>query len=439
MFSRKDLINLIWPLIIEQLLAVLVGMIDVLMVARLGETAVSGVSLFDSIAHLVIMLLSALTAGGTVVCAQFIGAKDFRRASKGAGQQMLTAVLLMAAVSAVLLIGGRGILSLLFGSVENAVMSDAVKYMYYTSVSFPFLGAYYAASSVFKASGNTRLPMLISLGMNILNILGNAFCIFILHMGVEGVAIPTLLARAAAAVAIVFLMQRKDRTVRIRSASDLRPDKEILQRILSIGIPSGIESSLFNIGKLMLQSLVSTLGTPSIAAYAVASNLVTYLYLPGNAVNAAITTVAAQCFGADEPKQAKNYTKLLILANYALLVPICAIAIAGRHLLVGLYNLSGESAPLAAGLLLAHAAAMILWPVAFDLPYYFRAKGMARFTMVVALIAMVFLRIGLAFFFIKVLHKNVIWIWYAMFADWIFRIIVYGRRFLSEKMNREIN
>ncbi len=432
MFSKKALFNLIWPLVIEQLLAVLVGMIDVLMVARLGETAVSGVSLVDSIAHLVIMLLTALTAGGTVVCAQFTGAKDYKSASKGAGQQMLAAVLLMAAVSVVLLAGGRGILSVLFGSVEPAVMSDAVKYMYFTSVSYPFLGAYYAASSVFKASGDTRLPMLVSLGMNILNIIGNALCIFVLHMGVEGVAIPTLLSRAIASVGIVFLLQRKDRLIRIRSFGDLRPDSPILRRILSIGIPSGIESSLFNIGKLMLQSLVSTLGTPSIAAFAVASNLVTYLYLPGNAVGAATTTVAAQCFGAGEPKQAKSYTKLLIAVNYVFLIPICAAAIAGRHVLVGLYNLSGESAALAAALLFAHAAAMILWPPAFDLPHYYRAKGMARFTMIVALAAMAFLRIGLAYFFIKVLHKNVVWIWYAMFADWIFRIVIYGRRFMSD-------
>ena len=181
---------------------------------------------------------------------------------------------------------------------------------------------------------------------------------------------------------------------------ETKKKKSVLREILSIGIPSGVESSLFNVGKVLLQSLVSTLGTASIAAYAVAGNLATYLYLPGNALGAALMTIVGQCRGAGEPEQAKSYTKLLVMLNYAALVPICAVMIFGRSFWVGLYHLSPESAYFAEGLLLAHSLAMIIWPVAFMLPYYFRAIGRAVFPMAVAIGTMLVFRIGFAYMFV---------------------------------------
>ena len=207
----------------------------------------------------------------------------------------------------------------------------------------------------------------------------------------------------------------------------MKPDGEILRRMLSVGVPNSVKSALFNVGKVALQSLVSTLGTASIAAYAVAGNLATYLYLPGNAFGAGMTTVVAQCHGAGQKEQAKKYARLLIALNYAMLIIICTVSC---------YHLSDQAAFLARGLILAHSAAMVLWPVAFMLPYYFRATGRAAFTMAVALFAMAVFRIGLAYVFIKILDKSVLWVWYAMFADWVFRIIVYGAAFRKPSGNK---
>ena len=436
LFSRKQLTRLIWPLLVEQLLAVLVGMVDVLMVSYVGEATVSGVSLVDSVNHLIIQVLFALTAGGTVVCARYIGAKDVDGARKGAGQLLTITTAAMLVLTAVFLTAGRYILRLLFGTVEPEVMRNAEIYMRFTAASFPFLAVYHAVASVFRAKGNSKLSMLISLGMNLLNIAGNAICIFGLGWGVEGVALPTLLSRAAAAVTLLLFLQSPKNELRIDSLRKLRPEGAILRQILSIGIPGSVESALFNLGKVLLQSLVSTLGTASIAAYAVAGNLVTYLYLPGNALGTALTTVTGQCCGAGEPEQAKHYAKRLVLTDYAMLVPICAALILGRHFWVGLYHLSAESAALAAGLLLAHSLAMVLWPVAFLLPYYFRATGRATFSMLVAVGAMAVFRVGLAYVFVMLLHKNVLWIWYAMFIDWIFRVAVFSAAFLRPKKSK---
>ena len=429
LFSPRQLWRLLWPLVVEQLLSVLIGMIDVLMVSYVGEATVSGVSLVDSINHLILMVLFALTSGGTVVTAQFIGKKDEGSTAKSSAQLVMIAVLTMLCVSAAFLVGGKTLLGLIFGRVEDAVMADAVIYMRYTAASFPFLALYNAVSASFRAKGNTRVSMLTSLGMNIVNVAGNAVCIFGLHMGVAGVALPTLLVRVGGALVMLLLFQKKENDIRIRSLGQMKPDGEILRRMLAIGVPNSVESALFNLGKVALQSLVSTLGTASIAAYAVAGNLATYLYLPGNAFGAGMTTIVAQCHGAGKTEQGKKYTRLLIAMNYAMLIVICAAMILWRGFWVSCYHLSYQAAYLARGLILAHSLAMVIWPIAFMLPYYFRATGRAGFTMAVAIFAMAVFRIGLAYVFIKLLDKNVLWVWYAMFVDWVFRIIVYGAAF----------
>ena len=426
------MIQLLWPLVVEQLLAVLVGMVDVLMVAYVGEATVSGVSLVDSVNMLVIQVLFALTAGGTVVCAQFIGAGNHKLAGKSGGQLLSITTGLMLLISAAFLLKGDYLLSVIFGQVESKVMEDAVKYLLYTAASFPFLAIYYSAAAIFRAAGNTKLSMLAALGMNLLNIIGNAICIFGLHMGVAGVALPTLLSRMVAALFMVYSLQRFGKEIRLHSFLQLKPDSEIIRKILSIGIPNSVESGLFNFGKILLQSLVSTLGTASIAAYAVASNLATYLYLPGNALGAGMITIVGQCYGAKKPEQAKYYARVLLYLNYAFLVVISSAMIIGRSFWVSCYNLSFHSAELAERLILAHSVAMIIWPVAFLLPYYFRAIGKAAFTMKVAVFAMAVFRVGLAYLFIDLWHKNVLWVWYAMFVDWICRIIVFGYHFLKK-------
>ena len=437
LFTPRKLLNLLWPLLVEQLLSVLIGMIDVVMVASLGEAAVSGVSLVDSINHLILQLLLALTTGGTVACAQFIGSRDTLSASKSIAQLVFISVLALSVITAFFLLAGKHMLALIFGSVESVVMSNAVLYMRITALSFPFLALYHACSAGFRATGNTRVSMLVSLGMNILNIAGNAICIFVFHMGVVGVAIPTLMARAIGAGAILSLYQLQKNTISIRQWRQIKPDRAMLTRILAIGIPGSVESTLFNAGKIALQSLVSSLGTPSIAAYAVGSNLVTYLYLPGNAIGAGMTTIVAQCHGAGAGRQARDYAKLLMALNYGMLAVICAVLISWRGFWVSCYLLTAPASVYAEELIFVHSVAMLIWPTAFLMPYYFRAIGRARFTMAVALFAMAVFRVALAYVFIRMLNKDVLWIWYAMFADWAFRTVVYCIAFQKESTRRK--
>lgn len=424
LFSKSQLFRLIWPLVIEQLLLELVGMVDVVMVASLGEAAVSGVSLVDSINQLLIQFLAALAAGGTVVCSQFLGKRDGQNANRSVGQLLSLSVFAASLLSIVFLLSGRSMLRLIFGSVEDAVMDNAAIYFRLTACSFPFLALYNSCAALFRAMGNSRTPMNTSLFMNGLNIVGNAICIFGLKMGVLGVAVPTLISRIAASVLIFSLLQKPGNQIRLLDLRDLIPQKTLILRILGIGIPGGIENSLFQLGKLMLQSLVSTLGTASIAGFAVASNLVAFLYLPGHALQFALTAVVGQCVGARESRQASMYVREFMLINYVFLAFMASAMLLGRYPLAGIYQLSPEATEIAAGLIFSHCLAMVVWPPAFVPPHALRAAGDARFTMVVSIFSVWTFRVALAYLFVKGFGGSIHFIWYAMYIDWVFRAIV---------------
>ena len=428
MFFRRDLIKLLAPLIVEQILSVLVGMVDVVMVSSVGEAAVSGVSLVDSISILIIQILSALATGGAVISAQYLGKKQPGNACRAAGQLLTVTTALSLLVTVVAIVGNRTILGAIFGKVEQAVMEDAVIYLEITSISYPFLAVYNSCAALFRAMGNSKISMYTSLVMNSINIIGNAVCVFGLHMGVAGVAYPTLISRMVAAVLMLYLIQQSGNEIRIRRLGELKPNLLMIKNILSIGIPNGLESGMFQFGKIALQSLVSSLGTAAIASYAVASNLVTLLYLPGNAIGLGLITIVGQCVGAGEKKQAKDYTKMLVGLNYGILVVICTIMVVFSNVFVGIYQLSWEAAGIAEEMITAHSLAMIVWPLAFTLPYTLRASLDAKFTMGISIFSMWVFRIAFAYLFVRVFHLGVMGVWYGMFIDWVFRAIVFTWR-----------
>ena len=429
MFTRTQLIKLLAPLIVEQILTVLVGMADVVMVAAVGEAAVSGVSLVDSISILIIQIMGAMATGGAVVCSQYLGKRQVRDAGTAAGQLVFVTLAISLGVTAVALAGNRRLLSAIFGQVEREVMDNAQTYFLITAMSYPFIGLYNACAALFRSMGNAKVSMFTSLVMNGINITGNAVCVFGLKMGVAGVAYPTLVSRMTAAVLIFVLLQNRHNEIRISGLKALKPHSGMIRTILSVGIPGGLENCMFQFGKIFLQSLVSSLGTASIASYAVACNLVTLLYLPGNALGLGLITIVGQCVGAGKPREAMHYTKVLLAVNYLILAVLSTAMFFGTDLLVSFYNLSPEAAAISHVLLQAHCVAMILWPAAFTLPNALRAALDARFTMAVSVFSMWAFRIGFAYLFVYLFDLGVPGVWYGMFIDWVFRALVFAGRF----------
>ena len=383
----------------------------------------------DSISILILQILAALATGGAVISAQYLGKKQSENACKAAGQLIGVTTVLSLAVSVIALVGNRLLLASIFGNVESKVMNDAVIYFRITALSYPFMAVYNSCAALFRSMGNSKVSMVVSIVMNTINIVGNAICVFGLHMGVTGVAIPTLTSRIVAAVMMFYLIQSPDNTVRIKHLEELKPDFHMIKNILSVGIPNGLENGMFQFGKIALQSLVSSLGTAAIASYAVASNLVTLLYLPGNAIGLGLITIVGQCVGAGERKQAKHYTRRLVMVNYAILLILCAAMILFSGQLVSIYRLSKEASRISVEMIKAHSYAMIVWPLAFTVPYSLRASMDAKFTMAVSVFSMWLFRIASAYFFVQVMKLGVMGVWYGMFIDWFFRAAVFALRF----------
>ena len=434
MFTRKELIKLIIPLIIEQILAVTVGMADGIMVASVGEAAVSGVSLVDSINFLLIGLFAALATGGAVVSAQYLGHKEKKNACIAGEQLIASTAFLSIVIMVIALIFKNTLLSLLFGDVEPQVMAYSQTYFFYSALSYPFLAVYNACAALFRSMGNSKISMKTSLLMNAINITGNAILIYGFNMEVAGAAIATLISRIFAALVMLILIRKKEYPIHIQRLRDFKLKPTMIARILKIGIPNGLENSVFQVGKILVQGIIAGLGTASITANSVSSNIGGVGVLPASAIGLALITVVGQCVGAADYDAVKYYTKKLLKITYVFMVIVNALIIVLIPVILKLYNLSEETAGIASGLLIYHCVlATFIWPLSFALPNALRAANDVKFTMWVSMISMWLWRIGTSFVLVKFVGMGVLGVWIAMTIDWFFRSIFFVIRFKQEK------
>ncbi|HBU11202.1 MAG TPA: MATE family efflux transporter [Clostridiales bacterium] len=434
LFSKIDLRKLVIPLIIEQALAITVGMVDTIMVAGVGEDAVSGVALVDSVNILLIALFTALGTGGAVVAGQYLGLKELKNANHAAKQLVIAAFLLSVAVMAACLLLNRQILSGVFGRVEPVVMGHAQTYFYVTALSYPFIAVFNAAAALFRGMGDSKTPMQNALIMNVVNIIGNAVFIYAMDMGVAGAALSTLLSRALACVAMLFMLRNQKREISVRSYHPKDIDFPMIRRILKIGIPNGLENSMFQIGKIVVTSLVALQGTAAIAAHAVSNSLALVEIIPGAAVGLAILSVVARCVGAGEYKQAEYYTKYLMKRAYLYMAVLNVAMLAFMQPILSVYQLSSDTLSMALEIMVMHGlCAIAIWPLSFTLPNALRAAGDVKNTMVISVVSMWVFRIVLSYVFVYLFHMGVFGIWVAMIVDWVFRSALFTARWRSGK------
>lgn len=437
LYTNKDLKKLIIPLVFEQLLAILVGMVDTVMIAGVGEAAVSGVSLVDTINILVINITAALATGGAVAAGHYLGQKDTENASKSAWQLLLFSVWLSVVVTAVFLAAHQPLLRVIFGRVEPAVMENASIYLVITALSICPLAVYNSCAALFRSMNDSKTTMLISIVMNLINLTGNAILIYGAKIGVAGAAIATTFSRLAAAVIIMVLMFRADKAINFRGQVTWRMDFRLIKKILYIGIPNGLENSLFQLGKILLVSLISTFGTYAIAANAVCNTLASFNVLPGQAINLALLSVASMCIGAGDFEQTRYYTRKLMMIS-----TVCTILISGILILFGpwiikIYQLTPQTESLAVQVIRYHAVlAVFFWMPSFTLPNTLRAAGDVVWTMVIAIFSMWVFRIGFAYLFSRNLDGGLLGVWVAMTIDWAFRGLCYSLRYRSHKWER---
>lgn len=437
LFPRRALWMLLIPLIIEQMLNSLMGMVDTLMVSRVGAEAISAVSLVDSINNLVLQVFAAMAAGAAIICSQYLGRKDEKGCNDAAKQIVLTVVV----ISSVIMIIGVGfrkpLLHLIFGSVEEAVMTNAQMYFLITALSYPFIALFQAGAAFYRACGNSKFTMKTALIANVANIVGNTLFIFVLQMGAAGAAVSTLISRALCAFVVFYALRKPGYAIQLKNYFSIRPDLNLIVKILAIGVPSGIENGMFQFGKLAIQSTVSSLGTVAIAAQAMTIIFENVNGMAAVGIGIGLMTVVGQSIGAGRQEEAKYYiVKLAGYAEVAMIISCILVYIAARPVTV-LAGMSEESTALCMQMILAITIVKpLLWVPSFTPPNGLRAAGDVRFSMITATLTMWLCRVALSIFLMRVVKTGPIGVWYGMFADWGVRGVIFTIRFVRGKWLR---
>ena len=430
LFSNADLKKLIWPLVLEQVLSITVGLADTIVVSSVGEAAVSGVSLVDMLNVLIINIFSALATGGAVVVAQLLGARDRKRACDASRQLYLVVIAISLGMAVLVMLLRTPLLRLLFGSIEDDVMDSALTYLTVSVFSYPVLAVYNAGAALFRAQGNSRISMLIAGLINIINLIGNSVLIFVLDWGVAGAALSSVFSRGVAAVVITVLLLHPGHTVTLRTGTRFRPDFSLIRRILQIGVPNGLENSLFQLGRILVVSIIALFGTTQIAANAVANNLDAVAVIPGQAMSLAMITVIGQCIGAGDTAQARYMAKKLLKITYIINGACCLLTMAATPLVLRIYSLSPEALSLGMTLIFIHnGCAALIWPASFTLPNVLRAANDVRYPMICSVASMMLLRLASGYALAVMFGLGAIGIWIAMVGDWLCRTICFALRF----------
>lgn len=434
MFSNRDLRKLLVPLVVEQILNSLMGTADSIMVSNVGSAAISAVSLVDSINILVIQAFYALAAGGTIICSQYIGQEDHKNANRSAKQLVFVVTAISIVVTLLCLAFRFPLLKLIFGQVEPAVMSAAQIYFFFTTLSFPFIALYDAGSSVYRAQGNTKLPMTIAIVSNGLNICGNAILIWGFGLGVAGAAIATLGSRVISAVAVFIFLRKKDQMLVIRDYFKIRPDLKKIKMILAVGVPNGIENAMFQFGKLAIQSTVSTLGTVAIAAQAMTNILENLNGIAAIGIGIGLMTVVGQCMGAGRKEEAVYYIKKLTGLAEIVIIISCLAVFALTKPITYLGGMEKESADMCFYMVgWITLVKPFFWTLAFIPAYGLRAAGDVKFSMATSCVTMWVFRVSLCIFLCRQFGFGPMAVWIGMFTDWTIRSIIFSWRFFSKK------
>lgn len=298
-------------------------------------------------------------------------------------------------------------------------MNAALTYLVITVFSLPFIAVYNAAAALFRSMGNSKITMIVSVLMNGINIVGNAIGIFILHADVVGVALASVVSRIVAAVVLFTLLTDTRRRISVRLKDIFSFDGKLLKKILSIAIPNGVESGLFQICRVTMTSIIATFGTAQIAANGVACSIDNINTIINSAATLAIPAVIGRCVGANDYDQADYYLRKILRIAAVFSAILCTCLMASMPLIMKAYRLSDEAARYVYILVFFHALLTIVmgWPSG-PFPAALRAAGDVRFSMYVSIVALVFGRVFFSYVFAVWMGFEIVGMWMAMATHW---------------------
>ncbi len=455
LFTNKALFMLILPIVIESAFTMSLGLVDSFMVKNVGDngTAMSAVSNVDQISNVMIQLFAAFGTGGAIITSQYLGAGKVEDANKSAKQLYVLMLCASLVVSAICLIFNRQIIDLVYNDNATGYKDYAYTYFYMMAASYPLLSMFYASAAILRAERKSMNTMT-SAGISFaLNVGFNALFIYALNLGVLGAGLATLISRAFPAIFLTALLTNKNNLVKIKIFEKFRFDAGIIRRIAVLAIPSGIESCLFQVGKVMTASFVAdasynvingaTTVNNANVANSVTQNINTIGSIVGNGINTSILTVVGQAVGTGDADCVKYYIKKMFLISFVGNALCVAVTWACSPLLVGVFadKITPEAVSMATQCItLCFAVQLFTYPLSFGGPAVLKATSDVRYTMVCAITSMAIMRVGLCFVMctplIPSLHLGALGLWIGMVADWTLRSVLFTSRIISGRWKK---
>jgi len=438
-FSDRALFSLFWPLVIEQGLEYLVGFTATFLASSVGESAVSGVSLVDTVMMLLIAVFAALATGGAVISGQHLGNRRPDLATAAARQLVVVAGIASIGIAALLYWASPLLLGGLFGEISPEVRHHASTYLMLVNASVPGIALYAAGAALFRTIGRTRTTMHVAILMNVTNIGLSAALVYGFQLGTLGIGIGSLVSRLLAAAVMLWLAFGRDLPVRLSFTGPVHAwlDRATVGHLLRLGMPFALENGIFHVGRILVLGLIATFGTSSIAANAVGTALVLFQVLPGMSIGLGLTTVVSRCVGAGRFDLVRFYTRRIVGFVYLSQIILSLVILALLPWLLQAYALSPETASMVWKLILVHTAGVFLiWPLAYTLPVTLRAAGDARFPMLVSVLCMFAVRLGLAWILGRFLGWGVAGVWAAMVIEWLPKTVLFVSRYRGERWMR---
>lgn len=433
---KKLMLQLMIPAVVAQVVNLLYNIVDRIYIGHIsgiGAAALTGVGLFTPILMLLNAFAMLVGAGGAPRTAIAMGQGDKQQAERIISNSF-TVLMLFSVVLTVSFYAGAPVLLRLFGA-SDITLPYALGYSRIYILGSVFVLLVMGMNPFITAQGFAKISMLTTVIGAVINIILDPILIFGFGMGVMGAALASLVSRMVACFAVLYLLQKPQCPLRMEGLQALRPDGALIRRILRIGIPAGIENGMFQIGKLSVSSLTSTLGTAAIAANAVVNSTTTFLNVPANAVGMAALTVVGQCLGAGEKEQAVDYSRRLLFLAYcgAWALNLTAFFFVNQYA-VSLFHLSAEAQTMALEVMRwFNIVSLFIWPSSFTLPNILRASGDSRFTMSVSILSMWVFRVGFCYLWVLQFNGGLLSIWVGMYLDWLFRSICFTARFVRGK------
>lgn len=457
LFTGKQLLWLILPIIIEQIFSTSLGLIDSAMVSYIDAAGHAGnaVGNVDQINNLIIQLFSAFATGGAIITSQYIGAQDLDSAKKSAKHMLLVVFAMSMLIAALCLALNNPLLKLFFGGVSDDVHEQSRIYFYVTAASFPFIGIFNGCAALLRVQRKSMFTM-ISAGLScLLNFGTNAIFIFGLHMGVLGAALATLICRAIPAVFMFCLLLNKKYPVHIKLTERFHFDWTMVKKILKIAIPSGIESALFQLGKLMTVTFVNNAYyvkptvidgvTEEVNIQANANTMAMYINNIGSVVGGGVgnscIAVIGQAVGTGDANQTKYYMKKMFFLSYITNAICVAVIMSSAPFLIRLlYNYPEDAYTIATHCIyIALSLQFVTYPLSFTTPGILKATSDVKYVMYSAVSSMLLMRVGLSFIFTTPLlpfKLGAYGFWIGMCSDWVLRSILFMARLLSGRWKK---